>query len=199
MNDALDKIFDRIDLASPVRKPWVIGVNGMDCAGKTWFARALTTYLRAAGRLVTELHIDDYNDMVVQKRVYDAFAEGQSRETLIDEFYKGSVDYDRAATAIHEASAGGGTVVVEGVFLFKEPLAPLFDYKIYLDIRHDVGRRRYASRKEAEGDGRHLAVFEELWVPAHVRYVREFQPENLANLIVDNNEADCPGILERLP
>ena len=66
MSETLREIFTLIEREtgrwSTEAPPFVIGVNGMDCAGKTQFARGLALFLAEAGHTVELLHLDDNND-----------------------------------------------------------------------------------------------------------------------------------------
>lgn len=198
MSERLREIFAMIEREtgrwSTEAPPFVIGVNGMDCAGKTQFARSLADFLVRAGHEVELLQIDDYNDLTVQTQTYEAFRESRFTPAHLDRFYAGSIDYTRAAHAIWDPNRGPRLVVVEGVFLYKDELVGFIDYKIYLEVDSAVAEARYRARREAEGDPRPLAVFRDLWLPAHERYVLEREPQCHASLVIDNNDFENPRL-----
>ena len=157
--------------------PIAIGINGLDCSGKTTYAKALYEKLSQNNINCALLHIDDYKNLAAQKLIYDAYEKGAFTEDLLNLFYESSIHYDRAANAIAASRAKYDVTIIEGVFLFKDCLAPLFDFKIFLSVEPSVARARYEERKNRVGDKRPLSVFEDIWLPTFDRYVREAQPE----------------------
>ena len=109
-----------------------VGISGLDGAGKTTFAKQLVESLKAEGLNPVLLHIDDFNNHVVQKRIYDAYMRGVFTEKHFDTYYRESIEYEAAARAIAEAKRAE-LVVVEGVFLFKPQLNHLFDLRFEID------------------------------------------------------------------
>lgn len=165
--------------------PECIGINGLDCAGKTTLAVSLAQALRDEGRAVQVMHADDFNNKAIQDRVYKAYAADKFSPELFELYYQKSIDYDRLAKAIRHAKAEGETLIVEGVFLFRPPLDELIDYGIFIDVEPDEARQRYALRKEREGDTRPLSVFDHIWLPAFECYCTEYDPRCGAQKIIE--------------
>lgn len=166
------KIKDRLRLG-----PLVVGISGLDCSGKTTFAKGLSEHLTRQNIHHALLHIDDYNNLVVQKQVYDAHGAGALTGELQELYYRDSIDYGRAATAIMTSREACAVTIIEGVFLFKERLAPLLDIRIFLPVAPKVARMRYEKRKLSVSDLRPITVFDDIWLLAFERYIREVQPE----------------------
>ena len=65
MSDARAGVYERISREIRRRKaperPFVLGVTGIDGAGKTRFAAGLETYLRERGREAVTVHLDGYH------------------------------------------------------------------------------------------------------------------------------------------
>ncbi|WND03972.1 hypothetical protein QGN29_06240 [Temperatibacter marinus] len=176
-------MIDRNTILQNQSAPYVIGVNGLDCAGKTTYALKLQQILIETGKSVNLLHIDDFNNLAQQKIVYDAYAKGAFSESLFEAYYDNSIHYNKVADAL-EASKDCFTItIIEGVFLYKQSLVDLIDYKIFLRVDQTLARERYADRKIAVDDSRPLTVFEDIWVRAYDRYCAEYQPETLADFI----------------
>lgn len=178
IEDIIAKIADMIS-----DRPVVIGINGLDCSGKTTFASALYDKLSSKNMKCALLHIDDYNNFETQKVIYEAHAQGAFTEDFLDLFYTDSIHYDNAAKAIAESRHHYAVTIIEGVFLFKDCLAPVMDIKIFLPVDPALAKARYVERKEQIGDDRPLSVFDDIWLPAFERYVREVQPENMSDFI----------------
>lgn len=201
MNSALQEIYARIERETKsgleCGRPFAIAINGMDCSGKTCFARGLTAYLQNNAYAVTLIHIDDFNNLPVQREIYEELALGRLTPQHRDRFYEGSIDHARAARAVLpqlEAGHGSDVVIVEGVLLHKV-LRRGFTYAIYLEVAPAVAESRYRQRRQEVGDTRSEAAFRDLWLPVHERYVREYAPRTHANLIIDNNDYELPRLL----
>lgn len=164
-----------------MEQPIVVGINGLDCSGKTNYAKALYENLNSRNIQCSLLHIDDYNNLEAQKLIYDAYVKGRFTEDLLNLFYDKSIHYDNVADAITMSCAQVDVTIIEGVFLFKDYLAPLLDLKIFLPIDIDVARSRYEKRKPLVGDDRPLLVFDDIWLPTFERYVRAVQPEEICD------------------
>ncbi|VAX03443.1 hypothetical protein MNBD_ALPHA03-194 [hydrothermal vent metagenome] len=160
----------------------VIGINGLDCAGKTSFAKRLYEDLTRKGINCALLHIDDYNNLDVQKRVYTAHQQQAFTARLLNLYYENSIHYDDALNAIASARKSHDITIIEGVFLFKECLMASLDVKIFLPINPDTARKRYLSRKIQVNDHRPASVFDDIWLPSFTRYCAETQPEAKCDL-----------------
>jgi len=162
-----------------------IGVNGLDCAGKTTFAHALVAAYEERAIESRLLHVDDFNDISMQDQIYSAFSARNFSEELLEAYYTSSVDYDALGAAIKsETMKTKGVLIVEGVFLFKPRLDHLFDYKIFIEIDAVKARARYDERKARIGDKRRIEVFDQIWLPAFQRYCSEFSPMEKADFCV---------------
>lgn len=162
-----------------------IAVNGMDCSGKTTLAHELLSACKDRRIEAKMLHVDDFNDLAVQSRIYSAFSAGKFSSALFDEYYRTSINYAILAKAIeNQKRQSTGVLIVEGVFLFKPPLLSMFDYKVFIEIDVTIARERYTVRKIKVGDTRPVEVFDEIWLPAFVRYCSEVEPEKIADTVL---------------
>lgn len=178
-----------------------IGIDGLDCSGKTHFAQGLADAFAATGLGVNLIHIDDFNNIEVQRRVYDDLAEGRLSDVRTDEYYEDGIDYARATPVLQSKcgdAGAGGVVILEGVML-QRVMRPIqaygLTYLIYLDVDPDVAEERFRLRRAAVGDTRSVSAFRELWLPAHQRYLEEFDPRNRAHMVIDNNDYASPRIV----
>ncbi len=155
----------------------------MDCSGKTTFAKALYEKLESRNIKCNLLHIDNYNNFEVQKVIYQAHAQGAFTEELQALFYTDSIHYDKVVKAITESRQQYDVTIIEGVFLFKDYLAPALEIKVFLPVDPALAKARYVERKQKVGDNRPLSVFDDIWIPTFERYVREVNPEKMSDFI----------------
>jgi len=180
--DEIDTILAEIE--SRIKKPPItVGINGLDCSGKTTVAQAL--YEKLVSRNINSrlLHIDDYNNRDVQDKVYTAHKEGVFTDELADLYYQNSIHYKAVAEAICASRQQYDVTLIEGVFLLKEDLSPLLDVKIFLPVSPDLAKSRYEKRRQQEYDPRSISVFDDIWLPAFERYCREQNPESKSDFL----------------
>ena len=164
--------------------PYIIGINGIDCAGKTTLAKDLSGRLEQSGIKNQVFHIDDFNNPKVEKETYRAFASGNWNENDFDRYYESIIDFQKAREAIKKVAAINEIVIVEGIFIFRQKLKITFDYRIYLEVDASVALARFEQRRRLIGDARSVEIFEDIWVRAHNKYVSEVNPQKISNLII---------------
>ena len=81
-------------------------------------------------------------------------------------------------------------VIFEGVFLFKRELAPYIDYKVFIEIPLAESKNRAVIRDNEVVLGR----YDEKYLPAQRRYLDEFPPAKVADMIIDNANWECPAV-----
>ncbi len=179
----IDKIIGEVRMRPGVRS---VGINGLDCAGKTTLANALFQACRSRGIEAKLLYVDTFNDKAVQSKIYAAYDAGGYSPDLQDIYYARSIHYVSLASAIKaEIAQGKGLVIVEGVFLFRPPIADILDFKVFLDVSAEQCRQNFFARKKHIGDPRPLSVFNDIWVPAFDRYCIEYNPKAQSDLVIE--------------
>jgi uridine kinase len=164
--------------------PYIIGINGIDCAGKTTLAKDLSGQLEQSGIKNKIFHIDDFNDPKVERETYRAFASGNWNENDFDRYYESIIDFQQAREAVEEAAAKNEIVIVEGIFIFRPKLNITFNYRIYLEVDASVALTRFEERRRLKGDDRPVEIFKDIWVRAHNKYVSEVGPRQISDLII---------------
>ena len=164
--------------------PYIIGINGIDCAGKTTLAKDLSGRLKQSEINNEIFHIDDFNDPKVEKETYRAFASGNWNENDFDRYYESIIDFQQAREAVEIAAAKNEMLIVEGIFIFRPQLKITFNYRIYLEVNVSVALTRFEQRRRLKGDDRTAGIFEDIWVRAHNKYVSEVNPQKISNLII---------------
>jgi uridine kinase len=204
-----DRILDEVLKRKVKDKAFVIGVNGIDGAGKTKFAESLEAYLNTKGYQTQLIQLDDFHNpkairyagknqadnyynksfniiLVVEKllaplRRNSVFS---TRLTLLD-WRTDKYDIER------EFSFNRNTIVIfEGVFLFRKELSPYIDYKVFLDIPFEESKRR-AIIRDSEAD---VKKYDAKYLPAQAKYLEEYPPRKVADIVIDNTNWEYPTI-----
>jgi uridine kinase len=189
-----------------------LGVDGVDGSGKTVFAEELAGVLRAAGREVLRVSVDDFHHVrAVRYRRGRSSPEG---------FWLDSFDYPRFVAEVLAPLGPGGSrrfrprghdldtdevldgpwltapqgavLVVDGLFLHRPELAGLWDLTVFLDVPFEVTAARMALRDGTHPDPRHPSLAR--YVQAQVRYFAECSPSERADLVVDNSQVERPRL-----
>ena len=79
-------------------------------------------------------------------------------------------------------------VIIEGVFLFREELAPYLDYKVFLDMPFEESKRR-ATIRDPEAD---VKKYDEKYLPAQKQYLEKYHPIKIADIIINNTNWEHP-------
>jgi uridine kinase len=189
----------------------LVGISGIDCAGKSTLAGRLAGDLRAHGQDVVVIGGDGFNRPRAERSPYPAddpdygFAYGQLMgELLVPAREGGRVEgrlrvKDWAADVWRERDfvvAAGAIVLVEGVFLFTPELRPVFDLAVWVEISFDAALER-ALRRDAEAMGgphgvRHRYVTR--YFPGQRLHLERDRPRERADLVVDGADAEAGDV-----
>ncbi|MEM9367565.1 MAG: hypothetical protein AAGD07_16355 [Planctomycetota bacterium] len=162
-----------------------VGINGLDCSGKSTFAESFQTFLSTKGISSVILRVDDYNDRGFQKRFYQEYIDlGLGRHGVdLEDYYNDSIRYCALKSAIEDHRHDLGVTIVEGVFLFKPMLSDLFQTKVFLEVSYAEAISRYEQRKARVGDTRPLAVMTDIWIPDFELYLERCDPKGQSDVI----------------
>jgi phosphoglycolate phosphatase-like HAD superfamily hydrolase/uridine kinase len=210
---AFEPVWQAIQSRQPISRPYVIAINGIDLSGKTEFTNRLAFYLQARQARVSVIHIDDFHqprafrnsgadplenywnrnidiDLLVRTLLGPLCTDGMVKVdlTLLD------VLTDRYETQRHFDIKKNDIVLLEGIFLFREELAPFLDYKIFIDISFVESRRRAFQRDVPLYGEDIIQRYENKYWPAQARYLRNYHPQLTADLVIDNNDYQRPLI-----
>jgi len=193
---SFDKVA-RAVLETPRQQPTLlIGVDGGGGAGKSTFARSLLAAFTRLAETAMTVHTDDF---------FRPFP-GQLQPAM-DGFLDGEIDWRRllsqVVSPIKEGRSGrfqrydwpsrslqewhvvdaGGIVIVEGIRALRRELAPLYDYRVWVECSRAVRLNRGVARDGEKARSR----WELNWLPGDDRFVEEHRPQAIADLVVDGS------------
>jgi phosphoglycolate phosphatase len=192
----------------------VIGVSGVDTSGKTVFTDNFARYLRAVGQKCAVIHMDDFhNPLEIRRKGTDeidayyrnAFNYRQLTEELLEPLRTcGSIDRevlclnldtDRYENPRRYSIDGETVVLIEGVLLFRPPVADYLDGRVFLHIGFDEVLKRARVRDVPKYGEAFLRKYEEKYIPVQKRYLGEFPPRLTSDIVVDNSDIRRPEII----
>lgn len=215
-----DSVFDDLvaDIKSVARDGFVrVGVDGVDGAGKSFFAAELGRRLEHAGLVAINVSVDGFHHPAqIRYRRGRRSPEG---------FYTDSYDYDefirlvlqpfgaggdgRFVRAIHDSDTDsvvqapveqappGAILVVDGIFLHRDELVAYWDYSIFLDVGFSVSIPRMAYRDGTSPDPGSEYNFR--YVAGQEIYIEQCRPAQRASVVIDNSDLEHPRVLRRGP
>jgi uridine kinase len=188
----------------------IVGISGIDCAGKSTLARRLADELGDAGEDVVVIGGDDFNRPRAERSTYPAdepdygFAYGQLvEELLVPARVGGRVearlrvkDWRRDAWDERTFIVDPGAIVLfEGVFLFTSAILPLLDLKVWLEIPFDRALER-ALVRDAEAMGGENGVRERYatrYFPGQRLHLERDRPKDRADVVVSGGAPTPPS------
>ncbi len=201
-----EEIEEEITLRKKPGEAFVVGITGIDAAGKTRFAMDFEQYLISRGLKTQMVHLDDFHNPKAIR---------YSGENPADNYYNLSFNLDNLVnhwlipllkqgeysvklTVLNletdkyetekEYSFTPETIVIfEGVFLFRKELTPYIDYTVFLDIPFEESLERGKAR------GGIAEKYDSKYLPAQRKYLAEYPPQRYADIIVDNSDWEYPS------
>ena len=188
MEDILAFIKAKYEQHRSINRPFAVGINGIDCSGKTTFAKAMSKYFSYYKIENNHLDIDTFNNPAIESETYKAFVSGSWSEEDLNKYYELIINFSDATRAVSESKKKYSLVILEGIFIYKPQLVNLFDFKIYLDIDISLGRKRFAKRWSLKQDKRPFEIYDEIWMLSHIKYESEVHPKRISDLVIDYND-----------
>lgn len=193
-----------------LKKPVVLGINGVDTSGKTVFAEALCVYLKHRGYQTQLLHMDDFHNPK-EIRYKDTSPEGYidyafdlnglkciisdiKRNDIDKEFQVLDLDLDTYTKKLPIKTSRKTIIILEGVLLYRPPICSLIDYRIFLDIDFNEVLKRAEVRDVPKYGAEFIDKYRERYIPAQKIYLQKFNQKKLCDLIIDNNNYNEPII-----
>ncbi len=204
-----EQILKEIEARRQEDRAFVIGINGIDCSGKSIFAESFVKFLIARGFTTQTINLDDFHNPRAYRYSGKDQAENYYNKSfnvtgIINNLFVPIHNKDTFSTRLtllnlltdgyeieKEFSFDSDTLVIfEGVFLFRRELSPYIDYKVFLEIPFQESKRRARIRDNKAS----LRKYDEKYLPAQRKYLEEYPPDETADMIIDNSDWECPGI-----
>jgi uridine kinase len=190
-----------------------VGIDGVDGAGKSFFADELAAALTPSGRPLIRSSVDGFHHpRAVRYRRGRESPEGFFRDSydyatlataLLGPLSPGGsgrfrravfdVDADRAVEAQEERVAPEAILLFDGIFLHRPELRAWWDFSIYLRV--DWARNH---RSRAAGGANPLDPYQRRYAEGQALYLRECAPWEHATLVIDNDDLTAPFIVHRV-
>jgi uridine kinase len=191
-----------------------VGIDGVDGAGKTYFADELAARLNASGRPTIRASIDGFhNPKAIRYRrgrgspegfFHDSYDYGQLKAVLLDPLGPGGTGRYRTAVFDHRAdepvqtpvqqASPGDILIVDGIFLHRPELRAYWDYSVFLEVAFDIAIPRGAQRGEGSADAR--APENRRYVEGQKLYLRTCEPKRFATMTINNDDLLAPYVVE---
>jgi phosphoglycolate phosphatase-like HAD superfamily hydrolase/uridine kinase len=204
-----EKISGEIDQRKPGNRPFVVGITGIDSSGKTLFTESLAKFLISKNRKVQVINLDDFHNPrqvrysgrnqadnyyhrsfniqnIIENLMIPARQKGEHSVTLtlldlLTDKYEIKKEYSLKPETI---------ILFEGVFLFRKELAEYIDFKVFLEIPFDESKKR-AKTRDPEAV---LNKYDRKYLPAQARYLKDYPPQEVADMIINNMNWEYPYI-----
>lgn len=200
--------------------PMLVGIDGVDGAGKTTLADELATELSNIGKHVIRANIESFfNPRAVRYVKGPESPEG---------FFRDSYNYDELERSLLAPLSAGGTrlyrtaafdhrrdavvemadtqapedaiFLFEGMFLQNARLRDFWHYTIFLRVDFDVAEPRMMARDRVPPqrlDGAHQRYLTR-YVAGQQLYFAECTPEDRASIVIDYNDPGNPVVLKEI-
>lgn len=189
-----------------------VAIDGVDGAGKSTFAKKLTTFVENLGRPVIHSTVDGFhnprdirfkNGKGPESFYYDSYNYSRLKEVLLDPLSpKGNLNYipeifnvdkNESVAAVTKLASGSEVLIFDGIFLHRPELRDYWDYSISLDVTFENSIPRGAQRGGSSPEI--LAPSNERYIGGQKIYLSECRPQARASMLIVFNNLDSPKII----
>jgi uridine kinase len=199
--------------------PLRVAIDGIDASGKTTLANSLAPILAAKGRHVLRSSIDRFHNpsSIRYSRGVDS-PEGYywgsfNYPALVRELLQplspegdrvvrlGVFNYrlDQTVEVEPQHVPNGTILLFDGVFLLRPEINDYWDFRIFIDVDFDVALERVLMRDQGAmgGPERTRERYLTRYYPGQTLYLNLVSPQQIAYVVVNNNDYDNPQLLVR--
>lgn len=195
----------------------LVGIDGVDGAGKTTFAGKLleALNLKVDSKCTQLVSIDDFHNVREVRHK-------QGKESPLG-FFEDSFDYeslkDRVLIPIRDSNGAlvsiipgshdlnsdllitpealqlepSSVVIIEGIFLHRDEIRDFFDFTVFLEVPFSESVRRMANRDGSNPDSSHPSVCR--YVEGQRIYFERCSPRSRASVLIDNSDLRLPRVV----
>lgn len=192
------------ELASGADPRLLVGIDGVDGAGKTVFADRLAHHVERLGVACARVSADDYHQpRAVRYRqgrdspvgfFEDSYDLALLRSQVLGPFRENGsyvrrahdLDTDASIEPVWETCGPRAVLVVDGIFAHRDELAALWDRSVFLHVPFEVTAQRMAARDGTDPDPEHASM--RRYVEGQRVYFRRCRPWERATWVIDNTE-----------
>ena len=193
----------------------IIGINGVDTSGKTYFTLNYSKFLNSLDIKTTILHIDDFHnpskiryngENELDAYYNNAFNYSQVIEEILRPLKSnGSIDKsviclnldtDKYEDLIHYSIDKDTILLIEGVLLFREPLTKYIEGKVFLYISFEEVLNRARKRDVPKYGEAFLQKYINKYIPIQKHYLLENNPEKTSDIVINNEDYLNPQIIQ---
>lgn len=191
----------------------LIGIDGVDGVGKTWFANELAEVLRESRHSVIRISGDDFHHQRAHRyrrgehSAIGFYEDGfdyarMARDVLVPLGKGGSRRYsarahdlmtDAVLEPVWTTAPAGSTVVLEGLFLHRDDMETWWDCSLLLDAPFEITLARQATRSGLGHLDPHAPDVAK-YINAQKLYFAQCTPHARADIVIDNSDHDRPRI-----
>lgn len=191
-----------------------VAIDGPDGAGKTHFADELAGVLQSRhGRATVRISVDGFHntrEVRYQQGRYsplgfwaDSYNYDRFRRDVLEPFSPNGSRHFRRASYSHdgdeilypelEIAEPTAALLVDGIFLQRIELREHWDLTIFLNATFNETAKRMALRDGTPSDPEDPRM--RRYVEGQREYFRQCDPQQRADILIDNNNLDRPAIL----
>ncbi len=192
------------------RRPLRVGIDGIDCAGKTTLADELAEEIRRRGQNVIRASIDGFHmprEYRLRQGVYSPegyFSDSFDYSALVHDLLQPlgpdgdgrfrarrfNFRSDQMAEDEWQFADTSPILIMDGVFMFREKLVGFWDLRIFVEISFEESLSRAKERDlELFGDEAELVrKYTMRYMPGQKLYFEADAPSSKAHVVVHNND-----------
>jgi len=200
----------------PVR----VGIDGVDASGKTTLADSLADYLKSQNRNIIRASIDGFhNPKIIRYQKGRNSPEGYYKDSFDNQAIinnllvplgdNGKLQYKKAIFDFKtnsevvlpvETANKDSILIMDGVFLFRPELTDYWDLKIFIeaDFKITVSRATKRDGYYLGSEQKILDKYKQRYVPGQQLYFEESQPQEKADIIIENSDFENPVITKEI-
>jgi len=206
----------QVERSHPLR----VAIDGIDAAGKSTLADELAGLLQAAGHAVIRASLDGFHHPRIKRYqlgadspvgyYQDSFDYPTLRSALLVPLGPGgNRDFQRAVFDFRhdafiqvptEQAPEHAILLFDGIFLLRPELYQDWDFRIFVQVSFQTAFQRALQRDlPLFGSPQVIeARYRKRYLPAQTNYLDTVHPQQIAEIVVDNNNLKKPGIRKNI-